>query len=160
MRFWPILGNFWCPVVTLETGCPFVPNLGKDGHVCPSLPILGTDGQISNFFSFFFFSYIFKKQKILPKKRSKKNAIPLVLPNETINLWPELSNPPRLRIQGGSPEPYGGTNGRMEILMSNFGLLFVKSTIILVKRNCYLYLKHNKNHFLFCIEYCQCCFFL
>ena len=46
MVCWPILGLFWCPVVTLVTGYPSVPNLGTDGHVCPSVAILGTDEQI------------------------------------------------------------------------------------------------------------------
>ena len=34
----------------------------------------------------------------------KKYTIPLVLPIEEISLRPELSSPPRFRIQGGSPE--------------------------------------------------------
>ena len=38
----------------------------------------------------------------------KKIAIPLVLPIEEISLRPELSSPPRFRIQGGSPECDGG----------------------------------------------------
>ena len=37
----------------------------------------------------------------MPKQ---KNAILLVLPIEEISLRPELSSPPRLRIQGGYPE--------------------------------------------------------
>ena len=48
--------------------------------------------------------------------QNKKNAILLVLPNEEISLRPELSRPPRFRIQGGWSERYGGrmnelTNG-------------------------------------------------
>ena len=34
----------------------------------------------------------------------KKNAIILVLPFKEISLRPELSSPPRFRIQGGYPE--------------------------------------------------------
>ena len=56
MLFWPILGHFWCPVVTLVTGCLSVPNFGTDGHVCPSVPILGTDGKISKISKNHFFS--------------------------------------------------------------------------------------------------------
>ena len=37
-------------------------------------------------------------------------AIPLVLPIEEISLRPELSSPPRFRIQGGSPECETQTN--------------------------------------------------
>ena len=70
-----------------------------------------------------------KSQKIALKKiyenferekkfRPKKNAIPLVLPIEEISLRPELSSPPRFRIQGGSPE----RDTRTEILVSNIGL--------------------------------------
>ena len=47
----------------------------------------------------------------------KKESL-LVLPNEEISLRPELSSPPRFRIQGGSPERDERTK---EILVSNFG---------------------------------------
>ena len=47
MLFWPILGHFWCSVLTLLTECLSVPNLGADGHICPFVPILGMDEQIS-----------------------------------------------------------------------------------------------------------------
>ena len=52
---WLILGHFWCPVVTLVTGWPSVPNLGTDGQVWPSVPILGMDGKILeiHFLNFF-----------------------------------------------------------------------------------------------------------
>ena len=46
------------------------------------------------------------------KNVSEKNAIFLVLPIEEICLWPELSSPPRFRIQGGSPERQTLTDGR------------------------------------------------
>ena len=45
----------------------------------------------------------------------KKNAFLLVFAFEDISIRPELSSPPRFRIQGGGyREPYGGgqTNGR------------------------------------------------
>ena len=38
---------------------------------------------------------------------------------EEVSLRPELSIPPRFRIQGGYPERYGGA--RTEILVSNIG---------------------------------------
>ena len=44
----------------------------------------------------------------------KKNGIPLVLPIEEISLRPELSSPARFRIQGGSPERDGRTDGRTD----------------------------------------------
>ena len=44
------------------------------------------------------------------KKEKKMNAIILVLPNEEISLRPELSSPPRFRIQGGYPERYTRTH--------------------------------------------------
>ena len=42
----------------------------------------------------------FKEKKFLAQKKS----IPSI---EEISLWPELSSPPRFRIQGGSAECYG-----------------------------------------------------
>ena len=42
--------------------------------------------------------------KNLPEKREEKKHILLVLPIEEISLWPELSSPPHLRIQGGYSE--------------------------------------------------------
>ena len=63
-----------------------------------------------------------RRKKIWPKKK-EKNAFLLVLPNEEIWLQPELSTPPRFRIQGGSPERYEQKEGRStEILVSNIGL--------------------------------------
>ena len=41
-------------------------------------------------------------------EKKKENGILLVLEIEEISLRPELSRPPRFRIQGGSPERYGG----------------------------------------------------
>ena len=35
----------------------------------------------------------------------RKNMLFLVLPIEEISLWPELSIPPRFRIQGGTVAP-------------------------------------------------------
>ena len=43
-------------------------------------------------------NHLFSTKKIF---RKKKNVILLVLPIEEIRLWPELSSPPRFRIQGG-----------------------------------------------------------
>ena len=41
---------------------------------------------------------------------------------QEISIQPELSSPPRFRIQGGWSERYGGlTVGRTEILVSNTG---------------------------------------
>ena len=58
-----------------------------------------------------FFSKNLKILKIFFFRRKiKKNAIPLVLLIEEISLRPELSSPPRFRIQGGYPERYGRTN--------------------------------------------------
>ena len=62
-------------------------------------------------------NHIFSKNlKILKNfffAEKKKNAILLVLPNEEISLRPELSSPPRFRIQGGYPERQDGrTDGR------------------------------------------------
>ena len=55
----------------------------------------------------------------------KKNAIPLVLSIEEMSLWPELSSPPRFRIQGGWSERHGQrTEGRTEILVTNIELQF------------------------------------
>ena len=47
--------------------------------------------------TFFLNNFFFEKKYKLPEK---KNAIPLVLPIEEISLRPELSSPPRFRIQG------------------------------------------------------------
>ena len=47
--------------------------------------------KISKFWKYFFFA----------EKKNKKNAILLVLPIEEISLRPELSSPPRFKIQGG-----------------------------------------------------------
>ena len=72
-------------------------------------------------------SHFFKKSEnfenifFLPKKK-KKYAIILVLPIEEISLRPELSTPPRFRIQGGSPERDGRRTEQQEILVSNIGL--------------------------------------
>ena len=53
-------------------------------------------------------SLFFKKsenfENIFCSAKPKKNAILLVLPIEDISLQPELSSPPRFRIQGGYPE--------------------------------------------------------
>ena len=38
------------------------------------------------------------------EKKTKKNAILLVLPSDEISVQPELSSPPCYRIQGGSSE--------------------------------------------------------
>ena len=54
----------------------------------------------------------------------KKNAFLLVLVIEEIGFQPELSSPPRFRIQGRYPERYGGGQ-RKEILVSNIGLTFL-----------------------------------
>ena len=57
-----------------------------------------------------------------------KNAILLVLPIEEISLRPELSSPPRFRIQGAGGRTSVTKDGRRtdevrtEILMSNIGL--------------------------------------
>ena len=40
---------------------------------------------------------------------TKENTILLVLPFKEITIRPELSSPPRFRIQGVSPERYGRT---------------------------------------------------
>ena len=48
-----------------------------------------------------FFQKIWKFWKYFFFAEKKKNAILLVLPNEEISLRPELSSPPRFRIQGG-----------------------------------------------------------
>ena len=82
-----------------------------------------------------FFSKNLKILKIFffRRKKNKKNAIILVLPNEEIILRPELSSPPRFRIQGGYPERYGRTKdgGRTEILVSN-PILERRSTVLLL----------------------------
>ena len=101
MLFWPILGHFWCPVLTLVTGCPSVPNLGTDGHACLSVPILGTNTQISKNLKKKQFKKIFF---LFCQKKLNKIAFPLVLPNEEISLRPELSSSPRFRFQGGYRE--------------------------------------------------------
>ena len=44
----------------------------------------------------------------MPKKGRKKASI-LVLPSEEISLQPELSSPPRFRIQGGYHEGHKRT---------------------------------------------------
>ena len=50
------------------------------------------------------------------RKKTTKNAIILVLPIEEISLRPELSSPPRFRIQGGYPErDEGRTNGNPRV---------------------------------------------
>ena len=46
------------------------------------------------------------------KNHFKKKAIPLVLPIEEISLQPDLSRPPRFRIQGGWSERYTWKDGR------------------------------------------------
>ena len=52
------------------------------------------------------------------KKKEEKNAIPLVLPIEEISLRPELSSPPRFRIQEGWSERDGGrTDGRKSLCL-------------------------------------------
>ena len=51
----------------------------------------------------------------LPPLDSEKNAILLVLPFEEISIRPELSSPPRFRIQGGSTSV---TDERTVIFMS------------------------------------------
>ena len=50
----------------------------------------------------------FQKKKKKKRKKTGKNAILLVLPIEEISLRPELSSPPRFRIQGGYPKRDGG----------------------------------------------------
>ena len=64
----------------------------------------------------------------------KKNAIPLVLPIEEISFQPELSSPPRFRIQGGRG-PLSVTHQQTEILVSNIGYI----TIIALKKNIVLF---------------------
>ena len=61
---------------------------------------------------------VFKNLKIL---FSAKNANLLVLPIEEISIRPELSSPPRFRVQGGWSERERRTDGQMEILVSNIG---------------------------------------
>ena len=41
------------------------------------------------------------------------NAVLLVLPNEEIGFWPELSSLPNFRIPGGEPERDTQTNKQM-----------------------------------------------
>ena len=55
----------------------------------------------------------FSKTKLFLNGKKKKKII-LVLPIEEISLQPELSSPPRFRIEGRSPERFT----RTEILMS------------------------------------------
>ena len=52
----------------------------------------------------------------------KKIYIIVVLPIEEIRLWPELSSPPRFRIQGGWSERYGRST---EILVSYIGYVYL-----------------------------------
>ena len=49
-----------------------------------------------------------------------KNPLPLPLPFEEISLRPELSSPPRFRIQGGTLSVMKDERST-EILMSNIG---------------------------------------
>ena len=58
------------------------------------------------------------------KKNYKKNAIFLVLPIEAISLWPELSSPPRFRIQGGVPWSLRTKDGQ-----KSFCLIYVQRLI-------------------------------
>ena len=75
--------------------------------------------------------------------KKKKNAISLVLPNEEISLRPELSSPPRFRIQGGYPERDIQTNeGRTkEILVSKM----VKKSENLEKSQKITFFKKSEN---------------
>ena len=67
---------------------------------------------------------------MVKKSESLKNAILLVLPIEDISLRPELSSPPRFRIQGRYPERYGRTEGqtdgrRTAIIVFNIGFFWM-----------------------------------
>ena len=56
---------------------------------------------------------MFKKKNFTEEE---KNAFPLVLPIEEINLRPELSSPARFRFQGGvDPERDGGGGQRKSL---------------------------------------------
>ena len=59
------------------------------------------------------------------KKKPTTNAILLILSIEEISLWPELSSPPRFRIQGGYPEHHGR---RMKQDGNPFVLYWVKQS--------------------------------
>ena len=67
----------------------------------------------------------FKNIFFFPAKLNK-NYILLVLPIKEISLRPELSSPPRFRIQGGWSERY---ERRTEILVYNIGFPFTISIL-------------------------------
>ena len=56
------------------------------------------------FLKFFFLSENFYEEKHFVSKRKKNIYVFLVLPFEQISIQPEISSPPRFRIQGGYPE--------------------------------------------------------
>ena len=114
------MDHFWCPVVTLVTGCLFVPNLGTDGHVCPSVPILGTDREISKISKNQFKQQNINK-KIIVEKEKKEKCYPLSFP---ILLGRDSTR----ALQSNPFQNPGGVGGyrerdarRMEILVYNFG---------------------------------------